>query len=114
MKRLLAGALSIALATGGLGLAAPAQATSPLANSTWYPTGFKLITTEVAGRFVRGAKDPCGYGPKCWYWTLDVFAKNGCPGGLFVSANLLDRGTVVDDTIDSASCSSSGRCERLM
>lgn len=79
----------------------------------WHPDDFNEFTADVAGKWIKGGKDPCGVGPKCWYWTLDIVTREGCPDGVFVKANLIDNGTVVDDTIDSVSSLREGQKARL-
>lgn len=79
----------------------------------WHPDDYSEFTADVAGKWIRGGKDPCGVGPKCWYWTLDVVTRGDCPDGVYVKANLIDNGTVVDDTIDSVSSLRAGQRARL-
>jgi hypothetical protein len=79
----------------------------------WYPRGFFKMTDEVAGKWIKGAKDPCGSGARCWYWTLDVTSKDGCLDGVYVNVNFLDKGTVVDDSIDSVSSLRAGQKARF-
>ena len=90
-----------------------ADITALAADRPWYPRGFFELTDGLAGKWVDGARDPCGYGPLCWYWTLDVVAKDGCPSGLYLEANLLDGGTVVDWTNDSVPALAQGEKARM-
>lgn len=79
----------------------------------WYPKGFFELTDEVAGKWIKGAKDPCGSGPLCWYWTLDIVSKDGCLDGAYVNVNFLNKSTVVDDSIDSVNSLRAGQKARL-
>lgn len=67
----------------------------------WYPKGYFEMDDDLAGRWVSGASDPCGYGPRCWYWTLDVTSKDGCPDGVYVAVNMTNGGSVIDWSNDS-------------
>ena len=79
----------------------------------WFPKGFFEMTDEVAGKWIKGAKDPCGSGPSCWYWTLDIVSKEGCPDGAYVNVNFLNGSTVVDESIDSVNSIRSGQKARM-
>jgi hypothetical protein len=80
----------------------------------WYPRGFFEINSELAGRWISGGGDPCGYGPRCLYWTLDVSAHEGCPGGVYVEINMLDgSGTAIDWSNDTLSGLRGGQTGRL-
>lgn len=67
----------------------------------WYPKGYFEMDEGLAGRWISGASDPCGYGPRCWYWTLDVTSKDGCPDGVYVAINMTNGGSVIDWSNDS-------------
>ena len=80
----------------------------------WYPKGFFEITEGFAGKWIRGASDPCGYGPRCTYWTLDVVGENGCPSSVYVEVNFTRNGSVVDwgnDSLPSLNSMQKGRLQ---
>ena len=96
-------------------LESPTPVVSEIATpeAPWFPRGFFELSDEVAGKWIKGAKDPCGSGPRCWFWTLDVVSKDGCPDGLYVNVNFLNNGTVVDDSIDSVNSLRAGQKARF-
>lgn len=83
-----------------------------LANSApWYPKGYFEIEAGLAGKWTTGSEYVDCY--ECNYWTMDVVAKNGCPGGLYVELSILRSGAAVDWTNDSLSSLGSGQKGKL-
>lgn len=88
--------------------------TAQAENKPWYPKGYQEATDGVAIKWIDSAADPCGYGPRCWFWTIDVVSDTGCPSGLYVAVNFTRGGTVVDwsnDTLPSLREGQKGRLQ---
>lgn len=67
--------------------------------STWVsPADFVDWADGIGYRFVDD--------PECDFsvcWQIDVVTRDGCPGGVFLTINVLEADVVVDDSIDSLS-----------
>lgn len=77
----------------------------------WYPKGYNVRPDgELAFKFVRSNPDCYS----CSAAAVNVVSKNGCPGGIYAEANVLDSaGTVIDWTNDSVPSLAPGQKARL-
>lgn len=82
-------------------------------NAPWYPNGYYswAMDDNLAWKWISGAGNDCY---SCWYWTIEVISRYGCPGGVYAEFTELNgSGTVVDWTNDSIPSLNAGDKARL-
>ena len=67
----------------------------------WYPRGFESYDGDLAIRWIDNAGVDCF--SRCWYWTMEVISRSGCPSGVYGELGIERGGTAVAWTNDTLS-----------
>ena len=67
----------------------------------WYARGFKPYGGELAFRWIDNAGVDCS--SRCWYWTIEVMSRTGCPSGVYGELGIERGGTAIAWANDSLS-----------
>lgn len=76
----------------------------------WYPKNFSPYGPDLAVKWVDASAD-CF--TRCWYWTLDVISRDGCPSGIYGELSIEKNGVAINWTNDTLALLQPGQKGRL-
>jgi len=80
-------------------------------NKPWYPKNFTPYGSDLALKWIDNAGVDCF--SRCWYWTVEVISRDGCPSGLYGEMSIEQNGTAITWTNDSLSRLKPGQKGRM-